>query len=96
MKRIFVDASFVIALINQRNQFHQKVLALSHKFEYYPLLITDGILLEIGNSLVRSYKQEAIEVIEYYLTADEVEVVNLNLVLFKKALNRYKKYLDKD
>ena len=45
---------------------------------------------------MRSYKQEAIEVIEYYLTADEVEAVNLNLVLFKKALNRYKKYLDKD
>lgn len=96
MKRIFVDASFVIALINQRDQYHQKALALSHKVEYYPLLITDAILLEIGNGLVRGYKQQAIEIIEYYLTADEVEVVNLSPILFKKALDFYKTHQDKD
>ena len=65
MTQIFVDASFVIALINQRDQYHQKALALSHTIEYYPLLITDAILLEIGNGLVRGYKQQAIEIIEY-------------------------------
>ncbi len=96
MKQIFVDASFVIALINQRDQYHQKALALSHKIEYYPLLITDAILLEIGNGLVRSYKQQAIEILEYYLTADEVEVVNLSPILFKKALGFYKTHQDKD
>lgn len=96
MKRIFVDASFVIALINQRDQYHQKALALSHKVEYYPMLITDAILLEIGNGLVRGYKQQAIEIIEYYLTADEVEVINLNYNLFKKALDFYKTHKDKD
>ena len=72
MKQIFVDASFVIALINQRDQYHQKALALSRPIEYYLLFITDAILLEIGNGLVRGYKQQAIEIIEYYLTADEV------------------------
>ncbi len=57
MKQILFDASFVIALINQRDQYHRKALALSYQIERYPLLITDAILLEIGNGLVRGYKQ---------------------------------------
>lgn len=96
MKRIFVDSGFVIALVNQRDSHHQQALALADRVENYPLLITDVVLLEIGNGLVRRYKQQAIKIIEYYLTADEVEVINLNPQLFEKALNLYKGCQDKE
>jgi uncharacterized protein len=52
--RIFIDTLFVIALINRRDQYHQQALDLSEQFERYPLLVTDAILLEIGNALARS------------------------------------------
>ncbi len=96
MSRIFVDSGFVIALINQRDQYHQRALELADKFEGYPLLITDAVLLEIGNALVRKYKQEAIEFIEQFLAADEVEIISLDPQLFQQALGLYKNYQDKE
>jgi len=96
LSRIFVDSGFVIALINQRDQYHQRALELADKFEGYPLLITDAVLLEIGNALVRKYKQEAIEFIEQFLAADEVEIISLDPQLFQQALGLYKNYQDKE
>ena len=44
--------------------------------------MTDAVLLEIGNALARSYKQEAVEIIDQFLAAEEVEVVHLTPRLF--------------
>ena len=92
MNRIFVDTGFVIALINKRDQYHKRASELADRFEGYPLLITDTVLLEIGNRLASNYKQQAVEFIEYSLSSDEVEVVRLKPELFIRALGLYKKY----
>ena len=84
--RIFVDTLFVIALINRRDQHHQQAVERAEQFDGHPLLVTDAVLLEIGNALARSYKQEAAEIIEQYLTAEEVEVVHLTPRLFRASL----------
>ena len=68
----FIDTLFVIALINPRDQYHDKAVELAGKYENQPLLVTNAVLLEIGNGLARNYKQEAIEIIEYFLTSEEV------------------------
>jgi predicted nucleic acid-binding protein len=96
LSRIFVDTGFVIALINQRDQYHQQASELANRFEGYPLLVTDGVLLEIGNALVRNYKKEAIEIIEQFFDSDEVEVVRLTPQLFDQAFSLYKMYEDKE
>lgn len=95
LSRIFVDTGFVIALINQRDQYHQQASELAARFEGYPLLLTDAVLLEIGNALVRNYKKEAIETIEQFFDSDEVEVVRLTPQLFDQAFSLYKMYEDK-
>jgi len=84
--RIFIDTLFVIALINRRDQYHQQALDLAEQFEGHPLLVTDAVLLEIGNALARSYKQEAVAIIEQFLTAEEVNVVHLTPRLFAPGL----------
>ena len=94
--RIFVDTVFVIALINQRDQYHQQASELADRFAGYPLLTTDAVLLEIGNALARGYKQEAIEVIEQFWASDEVEIKRLTPYLFEQAFELYKQYRDKD
>ncbi len=43
--RIFVDTSFVLALINERDQYHGQAENLSHKFENSSLVTTDAVLL---------------------------------------------------
>jgi transposase-like protein len=77
--RIFIDTLFVIALINRRDQYHQQALDLAEKFEGAPLLVTDAVLLEIGNALARSYRQEAVEIIEQFLAAEKVDEVFLTI-----------------
>lgn len=58
--------------------------------------MTDAVLLESGNSLVRNYKKEAIETIEQFFDSDEVEVVRLTPQLFDQAFALYKMYEDKE
>jgi predicted nucleic acid-binding protein len=94
--RIFIDTLFVVALINPRDQYHAKATELAAKYENYPFLVSDAVLLEIGNGLARSYKQEAIEVIEDFFGSEEVEIVRLTPELFERAFDLYKKYKDKD
>lgn len=96
MERIFIDTGFIIALINQRDHYHQKASELATKFEGYLLLVTDAVMLEIGNALSRSFKREASQIIEYFLTSDEVEMVHLTSELFEKGFELYKKYQDKE
>ena len=94
--RIFVDTLFVIALINPRDQYHAKASELAAKYEKHPLLITDAVLLEIGNGLARNYKQEAVEIIEDFIDSEEVEIAHLTPTLFERAFNLYRKHNDKD
>ncbi|NEO53860.1 MAG: type II toxin-antitoxin system VapC family toxin [Okeania sp. SIO3B5] len=92
--KTFVDTSFVIALINKRDQYHQQARELADRFDGYPLLSTDAILLEIGNALARNYKDEAIEIIEHFLSSQEIEIVRLTPQLFDKGFALYKSYQD--
>ncbi|MSP12567.1 MAG: PIN domain-containing protein [Chloroflexi bacterium] len=92
---IFVDTSFVIALINERDQYHAQALELADKVDGQSLLITDAVLLEVGNALARSYKVEAIEVIDDLLSSEDVEVVRLTTELFSQAFELYKTQIDK-
>lgn len=94
--RIFIDTLFVVALINPRDQHHAKATELAAKYENHPFLVSDAVLLEIGNGLARNYKHEAIEVIEGFFNSEEVEIVRLTPELFERAFDLYKRYKDKD
>ena len=93
--KIFADTWFFVALINKRDQYHQKALELSEGYENYPLITTDAVFLEVGNALSNNYKNEAVELMESFLEYDDVEVIRLNPDLFDEALSLYKKHEDK-
>ncbi len=93
--RIFVDTMYVVALINENDEYHELASELAEKHENSSFVTTDSVLLEIANALARNYKEQAVEIIEYFFSSDEVEIVHLNPVLFEKAFQRYKMYLDK-
>jgi uncharacterized protein len=95
-RRTFIDTLFVVALINQRDQYHQRAAELADQYEGQSFLITDAVLLEIGNGLARSYKREAAEIIEHFLSSSDVEVVWLTPALFAEAFNLFKTYQDKE
>jgi predicted nucleic acid-binding protein len=82
ISKAFLDTGFVIALINERDQYHQQALDLADLYEQYLLVITDAVFLEIANALARNYKQEAIQVIEDLTSSENIEVVRLTPELF--------------
>ena len=93
--RIFVDTSFVLALINERDQYHEQAEALSFKFEHSFLITTVGVLLEIGNALAKDFRKEANALLKLLKNSNRVEVVTIDERLLDKALEIYEKYHDK-
>ena len=93
--KIFVDTSFILALINERDQYHDEAEKLSMKFEEASLVTTVAVLLEIGNALASGFKKEAIAVISLLRDSSRVEVVELDARIFEKALESYEKFDDK-
>lgn len=91
----FIDTSFVIALINEHDQYHEQALELTNLYDGQSLIVTDVVLLEIANALARKYKLEAIQVIEDFLSSDDVEIVRLTPELFDQAFELYKTRQDK-
>lgn len=95
MAEAFLDTSFVIALVNKSDQHHSQALNLASTFDKKPLVTTDAVLLEIGNALARNFKAQSIQIIEQFLTSDEVRVVHLNVELFRRAFELYRSHTDK-
>ncbi len=93
--KTLIDTSFVVALVNKRDEDHEKALEFSFDFNRKQTIITDAILLEIGDSLSRRFKKECIEAIEGFFESEEVEVIRLNETLFNKAFELYKTHTDK-
>ena len=95
MAEAFIDTSFGVALINGRDQYHVQAVEIASQFEKRSLVITDAVLLEVGNALARNFKEASIQIIEYFLTSDEVEIIPLNTQLFARAFELYRSHLDK-
>ncbi len=95
-EQILVDTAYVLALVNERDQYHDRAQELADLFEGHDLLITDAVLLEIGNALARGFKEQAIEIITYFIESEEVEIFRNSSQIFDKAFALYKKYADKE
>src|SRR6185295_12154375 len=93
--KLFVDTSFVIALLNEKDQYHNQAEALSYKFENFPLITTSAVLLEIGNALAQDFRKEAVRVIKILRNSKRVEVAEVDETLAEKGLAVYEKYADK-
>lgn len=92
---LFVDTGYVIALVNENDQHHLQALTWAERYEGYPLVTTDAVLLEVGNALSRIARQQASQIIHYFLNADEVALIHLNPSLFTHALRLYDLHQDK-
>ncbi len=95
MKTTFVDTFYIVALVNERDEYHERANELVAVYDNTPLLVTDAVLLEIGNSLARSYKAEAVEIFEEFFASTEVQIIRLDEALFDKAYELYKSHVDK-
>ena len=95
MTETFIDTSFVIAVVNRKDQYHGEAVRLAALYDGQPLVTTEAVLLEVGNALAKNYKAEAVAVIEDFLESDEVVVVRMEAGLFERGFEMYQRYKDK-
>ena len=92
---IFIDTAYILALSNRRDQYHKEASKLVSQYKGYPMVVTDAVLLEVGNTLARGHRQAAVAAIEQLLSSDDVDVVHLTPDLFQRAFTIYKTFQDK-
>ena len=95
MTEIFLDTSYVIALVNKKDQYHERAAEMARVLGDQVLVTTDAVLFEVGNGLARNFKAEAIAVIEEFLNSDEVRIISVDTQLFQRGFDIYKTYQDK-
>lgn len=93
---IFIDTLFVIALINERDQHHDRAAALAKSHDGGRFLITEAVLLEIGDALARNFRLEAGKIISDFLSSDDVHVIRSSPGLFDEAFAHYRAHQDKE
>lgn len=96
MAATFIDTQFVVALINERDQYHERALSFAVRYRGQPPITTAAVILEVGNAPARGYKEKAAEVINAFLSSSDVQVVHLTPELLNRALALYQSHRDKE
>jgi uncharacterized protein len=98
-KPVFVDTSYIYAIINPNDQWHSKASEYESKIASanLPLITTQFILAEIADGLspVR-YRESAARIIHSLLENPEVDVIPASSELFNAGLELYESRPDKD
>lgn len=94
--RFFMDTAFVLALLNSKDPFHHEAKALIPRVRTArEILLHDGILIEVANSLAGKDRQAAVDFIERVYKTANTKIAAVTRKLVKQALELYGKRLDK-
>ena len=98
MKAIFADTFYWIALLNSKDTWHSRVIAVSQAIVDSPLVITDGIIDEIfayyskrGDRL----RLKASELYQSILTDPNIQIIGYTPELRQKGIELYEHRPDK-
>lgn len=96
---LFLDTSYAIAISVIDDQHNLKALELAQKIEAekIPLITTQAILLEIGNSLSKkSLRNGAISLLDSIRHDERIEIVSLTQTLYDKSFELFRNRDDKE
>jgi uncharacterized protein len=98
-ERLLLDTFFVQALLNFRDQYHQKAKTFLPRVQSASeVWITEAVLVEIGNALSAYNRQGAADFIQscYTNPAPNLKLVQCDSALLLRALTFYRNRPDKD
>jgi uncharacterized protein len=96
---IFLDTAYVYALVNTRDQWHDKAVEWQRSMavEEHPLVTTELVLVEIADGLAAiKFRAQAIHVLITLQSSQFVQVVPFTSRLLSAALDLYRQRQDKD
>lgn len=93
---LFLDTSYILALINSHDEFHRQAIELADKIDE-KIITTEAILTEIGNALSKAqWRELAVDTLNDLRDDDDVEILPVESKLFSTALKLYSSRMDKD
>jgi uncharacterized protein len=96
MRRIFADTSYWMALVNPRDQIHQKAISVSQHLSSESLWTTEMVLVEVLNSFSDSLYRKAVGRMVARMRQDQnLTIVPQTRAQFESALQRYRQAADK-
>jgi predicted nucleic acid-binding protein len=97
MRRVFADTSYWIALVNGRDQLHEKAMALTSRLGPVQTVTSEMVFAELLNttSNVRYLREGAAELVSDFQKNRAGIVVPQTAEQFAAALQRYEKSSDK-
>jgi uncharacterized protein len=99
MSMVFLDTSYAIALSAPTDQFHLQAILVADQLEINktPIVITQAILLEIGNALSKQrYRLAAVALLESLENDSTVEIVSLSQSIYNSAFCLFRERTDKE
>ncbi len=95
-ERLLLDAVFVQALLNQRDQYHSQAKAFLPRVRAArEVWVTEAILIEVGNALSAVNRMAAVQFIEQCYRTPNLRVVTVDTLLLSRALQLYRERPDK-
>src|ERR1700736_4229342 len=96
MRRIFADTSYWMALVNPRDQIHEKAMSVSQQLASDRLLTTEMVLVEVLNSFSDSLYREAVGKMVARMRQDpNLTIIPQTAEQFESALQRFRRTPDK-
>jgi uncharacterized protein len=94
----FVDSSFIYALLNDRDQFHDQAIDVNSQLQDNDqFVLTDAILLESCSLLAALGAREAIiDFLEDIIVSDQYLIIHTDKDVFYQAYDLFKTYEDKE
>ncbi len=96
---ILFDTFFAIARASNKDQFHQKAKFWSNKIqtEKIPVVITQAVILEIGNALAKSrFRQVCIGLLNSFEESENTTIIGMTNELYEKAFELFSSRPDKE
>ena len=98
MKTVFADTGYWIALLDTRDELHQKAEEVTEQLQPFRIVTTEMVLVETLTSFSQGsedVRRAAIEMVKMLRHQQNIEVVPQTSEQFEGALERYASRLDK-
>ncbi|TAL67066.1 MAG: PIN domain-containing protein [Bacteroidetes bacterium] len=96
--KYFIDTSYIIALSSKKDQLHSKAVEIAQKIKSndIPLITTEFILLELGNSFSKQHlKKLGVILLNSIYNDENIEIVKLSDKYYKHGLSLFNSTQDK-
>ncbi len=96
--KVFLDATYLIALVSARDQFHTAAVRLMAELatQRIRIVTTRAVMIEFGNSLARpELRRQVVQTLEDFHRDPSIEIIPLSEELFSKAFTLFRQRTDK-